>query len=338
MTLVVEPEVGRPSAPKLRVLLVAAYDEVLHAHTRLRQRALERLGSTVTMFDLLGNGNWLTRWRRAGVGERLERAIAQASPDLVLVLEGGQLEPAVVTELRQRYDGVWANWFSEGRRSLDAIHDLASSFDVVFVGGTTAAARLTETMGASVRYLPPGCDPSVHRPLRSRDQFRANVVFAGSATPYREQVLAELVEFGLAVWGPGWRRTKLRDYCRGELLEHNDYVRAYAGASVAVDVPWDAADVLDSGCTRRIFELAAIGIPQISFGCGDVERHFDPGTELLTCNTAGDLKTLTAELLHNRPWAEQLAHAARQRALSQHTYVHRMRCLLEAVAHHRDAV
>ncbi len=27
---------------------------------------------------------------------------------------------------------------------------------------------------------------------------------------------SELVEFGLALWGPGWRQTSLRDYCRGE--------------------------------------------------------------------------------------------------------------------------
>lgn len=313
------------------MLLVAAYDDILHAHTRLRQRALERLGCTVTAFDLLSSGGWLARWRGTGLLERLGRTIAQAVPDVVLVLEGRQLAPALVTELRQTHDAVWANWFSEGRRSLDAIHTLGPSYDVVCIGGTNAATRLAESMGTAVSYLPPGCDPSVHRPLRSRDRFRANVVFAGSATPYREQVLTELVEFGLAVWGPGWRRTKLRDYCRGELLEHADYVRAYAGASVAVDVPWDDAEILDSGCTRRIFELAAIGIPQISFGCGDVERHFDAGTEVLTCHSAADLKKLTAELLHNRPWAEQLAQAARQRAIGQHTYVHRMGTLLETL-------
>ena len=332
MTFVDNTDVARPTFPNARVLLIAEYDEVLHAHARLRQRALERLGCAVATFDLLGSGGWLTRVRRTSLEERLTRAVAQAAPVVVLVLEGTQLASPLIAALRRESGAVWVNWFCDGRRSVEAVHAVASDYDVVFVAGTGAAARLADSSHPAIRYLPAGCDPSVHRPLRSRDRFRANVVFAGSATPYREQVLAELVEFGLAVWGPGWRRTKLRDYCRGELLEHTDYVRAYAGASVAVDVPWDDGESLDFGCTRRVFELAAIGIPQVSFGCGDVERHFDAETEVLACHSVADLKGLTGELLHNRPWAEQLAAAARQRAIAQHTYVHRMGTLLEGVA------
>ena len=331
MALAEDSTVVRSTFPDVRVLLVGEFDDVLHAHTRLRQRALERLGCTVATFNLLGSGGWLARWRRSGLEERLTDAIAQARPAIVLVLEGRQLAAAAIAALRRQAEAVWVNWFCDGHRCTESIHEVAAAYDAVFVAGSGAAARLAASTGPAIGYLPPGCDPSVHRPLRSRDRFRANVVFAGSATPYREQVLAELVEFGLALWGPGWRRTRLRDYCRGELLEHSDYVRAYAGASVAVDVPWDEDRHGEYGCSRRIFELAAIGIPQASLGCGDVAHHFDPDTEVPVCGSPAELKTLTGELLHNRPWAEQLAGAARQRAIAQHTYVHRMGVLLEGI-------
>jgi spore maturation protein CgeB len=145
-------------------------------------------------------------------------------------------------------------------------------------------------------------------------------------------VLSELVEFGLAVWGPGWRKTKLRDYCRGELLEHGDYIRAYAGASVAVNVQCsDASGDGDPGCNRRLFELAAIGVPQVVEDRPDIHRNFREGSEILVARSAADFKGLLSEALQDRAWSEQVAAGARQRALGEHTYMHRLATLLGAV-------
>jgi hypothetical protein len=314
-----------------RVLLVGAFDDAMHAHTALRRRALERLGCRVSSFNLVSQGGLLNRLRRIGLHDRMSKALRQTDPELVLVLEGSQLPPELVAELKRESGALWVNWFCDERRGRDAVAGLASAYDLVFVAGSEVVEG-GETVGLPpLRYLPPGCDPSVHRPMRSRDQFRANVVFAGTATAHRERVLSELVEFGLAVWGPGWRRTRLRDYCRGELLEHPDYIRAYAGASVAVNVQCsDAAEGSDSGCNRRLFELAAIGVPQVVEDRPDIHRNFREGSEILVARSAADFKTLLAEALQDRAWSEQVAASARQRALGEHTYMHRLATLLGA--------
>ena len=316
-----------------RVLLVGAFDEGLHAHTALRRRALERLGCRVTSFNLMGTGGWLSRLRRIGLHDRLARAVAQTAPDLVLVLEGSEIPASLVAELRRGAGITWANWSCDGGRSASTVRDVAAAYDFVFVAGSAAVAALTQAGLPPVAYLPPGCDPSVHRPMRSRDQFRANVVFAGTATPHRERMLAELVEYGLALWGPGWRRTKLREYCRGEVLDLGDYVRAYAGASVAVNVPCgeDAGPDGDSGCNRRLFELGAIGVPQVVEDRPDLHLHFREGSEVLVARTTAELKSLVREALQDRVWAEEVASRARQRALAEHTYMHRMRAMLGVV-------
>jgi spore maturation protein CgeB len=315
-----------------RVLLVGAFDDAMHAHTALRRRALERLGCTVTSFNLVGQGGLLSRLRRIGLHDRMVKALHQTDPEVVLVLEGSQVPPELVAELKRESRALWVNWFCDERRSRNAISALAAAYDLVFVAGSEVVES-GETVGLPpLRYLPPGCDPSVHRPMRSRDQFRANVVFAGTATPHRERVLSELVEFGLAVWGPGWRRTRLRDYCRGELLEHGDYIRAYAGASVAVNVQCsDASDGPDPGCNRRLFELAAIGVPQVVEDRPDIHRHFLEGSEILVARSTADFKTLLAEALQDRAWSEEVAMGARQRALTEHTYMHRLAAVLGAV-------
>jgi spore maturation protein CgeB len=318
--------------PDTRVLLVGAFDEALHAHAGLRRRALERLGCRVTTVNLIGTGGWISRLRRVGLHDRLARAIAGTTPALVLVLEGTQVDAAMVASLRHGSGPSWVNWFCDARRSAEDILPFAAAYDAVFVADRTTVAALDVAGNPPVHYLPAGCDPSIHRPMRARDRFRANVVFAGTATAHRERQLAELIEFGVAVWGPGWRRTKLRDYCRGELLSHEDYIRAYAGASVAVNVACtdEAAQLRDPGASRRLFELAAIGVPQVVEDHADVQEHFREGSEILVARSSQELRTLTAEALHDRAWAEQVASGARQRALAEHTYMHRLTALLQA--------
>lgn len=315
----------------IRVLLVGAFDDAMHAHTALRRRALERLGCTVSSFNLVSQGGLLNRLRRIGLHDRLAKALRHTDPEIVLVLEGSQVPPELVAELKREGDAVWVNWFCDERRTRTAISALAAAYDLVFVAGSDVVERGESVGLPPLRYLPPGCDPSVHRPMRARDQFRANVVFAGTATPHRERVLSEVVEFGLALWGPGWRRTRLRDYCRGELLEHGDYIRAYAGASVAVNVPCaDPCEGADPGCNRRLFELAAIGVPQVVEDRPDIHRHFREGSEILVARSPAEFKGLLAEALQDRAWSEQVAAGARQRALSEHTYMHRLATLLGA--------
>ena len=171
--------------------------------------------------------------------------------------------------------------------------------------------------------------------MRARDRFRANVVFAGTATPHRERQLSELVEFGVAVWGPGWRRTKLRDYCRGELLNHEDYIRAYAGASVAINVaPAAKAGSVGREPGREPAAVRARGHRRAAGGRGAsghppaLPRGIgDPGgpKARVTSGPSPPRRCTTGA------WAEQVAAGARQRALTEHTYMHRLAALLSAV-------
>jgi spore maturation protein CgeB len=60
-----------------------------------------------------------------------------------------------------------------------------------------------------------------------------------------------------------------------------------------------------------------------------IERWFEPGREVLVVGTADEATAAYEELLDDRARAEELGRAARERALEEHTYVHRARRLLE---------
>lgn len=310
------------------IVLVAAFDEGPHAHAAFRRRALERLGWTVTCVNVL-QARGLTDWlRRRGWEKHLAQAVERA-PEVVLALGVPALDPTTVQALKSR-ETTWINWFPEQSNGDDLL-DRAAAYDQVLASGSDLQQTLEAALGHPVGLLPPACDPSVHRPnpLRTQ-QYRANVVFAGRATHRRELLLAGLVEYGLALWGPGWREGGLRDYCRGEVTNTEEFVRAYAGASVAVNIHHrdEGEDQPRHGCNQRLFEIAGIGVAQVVDARGDLPRWFDPFEEVQAFDSAEELRGQVEALIHDPTRAEELGAAGRRRALSEHTYMHRITSLL----------
>jgi spore maturation protein CgeB len=313
------------------VVLVAAIDDGKYAHGAQRGRALERLGCDVTTVNVVERRGPLGLFRSKDLRQRLEQALAEARPDLVLVIGVPELDPPVVESLKESAGGRWVNWFPDDLRTVDQAAAVAWPYDEVFVSGSDVATRMEAILHREVRLLHLAADPSVYRPVRNRaQQYRANVVFAGSATPRREALLQHVVEFGLALWGPGWRATSLRDYCRGEALKTEEFVQAYGGASVAVNIHHtaDGGDTTEAFCNQRCFELAAVGVLQVVDRRADLERLFMPEDEILIFDNALHLRRIVEDALQDQTAVERIAQAGRLRVLTEHTYMHRMSSLL----------
>jgi spore maturation protein CgeB len=63
-----------------------------------------------------------------------------------------------------------------------------------------------------------------------------------------------------------------------------------------------------------------------------IERWFEPGRELLVVENADQAAAAYRELLEDPGRAESLGRAARERALDEHTFLHRARRLLELLS------
>ena len=315
----------------MKILLVSRFNEARYAHAALYQRALERLGATVTPFNLERTG-WLDRLTRKDLKVRLEQAIRHADPDIILITDGEVIREGAVEPLRRVTRARWIHWFPWQEGLEETIRRAASTSDQVFVAGAERAAHWSKESGTTIFTLDAACDPSVHRPLRVREPFRANLVFAGSASPYRVAMLSQLVEFELAVWGPGWMKTGLREYCRGELLSMDNYVRAYAGATIGINLHRTEGSPHSNGAVNaRLFEIAGIGVPQAVEDRHDLAAHFAPGEEVMTYRGIDELREKVRGALADQASRERMAQAARQAALKRHTYMHRMQSLLDKV-------
>jgi spore maturation protein CgeB len=83
---------------------------------------------------------------------------------------------------------------------------------------------------------------------------------------------------------------------------------------------------------QRLFEVAAIGVPQVVDYRGDLNRHFKPGRDLMVFHDADGLRATVAAALQDLPAAELTGVSARREVLTRHTYMHRLKVILDAVS------
>ena len=311
------PGSGLPFAG-LRVVLVAAFNRRYHRSGSALAAALTSLGCEVRRCEERQRG-WNSIFRRP-LAARLAARLRREAADVVLVFKGSHLDPADVGELRRRYGGRWVNWFPDDPHDHETSSRLAPAYDGFFTHDSSSLPRL-RAVGGRPRYLAFGCDPEY---LRAPARAIAPLVFVGSRDPVRERVVQALDDLGLAVWGPGWPRGPVYG---------DTFVRALAGAAVGVNIHQQFGAAGDpvrygTGANMRVFELAAVGTPQLSDAKADIARHLMPGREIVLYKSVEELRTRARELLADEPARRSLAAAARERALREHTWRHRLEELL----------
>ena len=307
----------------LRVVLVAAFNRRYHRSGLALAAALEALGCEVRRCEERRRG-WNTIFGRS-LATRIAARLRRGPTDVVLVFKGAGLAPADVDELRLRFGARWVNWFPDDPHQLELSRRLAPAYDCFFTHDSSSLARHRST-GARAHYLAFGCDPEYLRPptLSVEARWTAPLVFVGSRDDVREPVLRELTDAGLVAWGPGWPRGPLYG---------DDFVRALAGAKVGVNVHQQFGERGDparygTGANMRVFELAAVGTPQLSDAKADIARHFTPDREIVLYRSVVELVDRARALLADDALRRRLAAAARERAVREHTWRHRLEELL----------
>src|SRR5439155_1160529 len=238
------------------------------AGARLGQRAAARRDGGLEWTPLLRRFEGTPpRCAQGWIATRLGALLRRARADLVLVFKGTKLEPADVAELKERFGARWVNWFPDDPHELGVSLALGPAYDYLFTHDSSSLERHRRA-GTRAAYLAFGCDPAYHRPLDGGARWRAPLVFVGSRDRARERVVQELAGLGLVAWGPGWPNGPAYG---------DDFVRVLSGATVGLNIHQHFGEGGDparygSGANMRVFELAAIGTPQLADARGDLVR------------------------------------------------------------------
>ncbi|SDX84085.1 CgeB family protein [Citreimonas salinaria] len=288
----------RASAPGGRILYVG--NLMAGGNGPDRAAILEESGYVVEGFDTLPYRNagprlvrsMTARWQTSLPVWRLNRDLkeraAKGGFDLVFVDKGTILYRSTVVALRKAaarnlaiHYTPDAQFFSNrSRHFFRAVPD----YDLLV---TTKPFEIDAYRQAGARELlhieqgfGPRMDPALA--VDVPQHLQSEVAFVGHCQPHYTQVLEAIAAAGpLAVWGPGWQRYArrnawAREVVRGDGLFGPDYVRALAGAKIAIGL---LSKFIPETTTTRSFEIPAIGTMLLAERTDDHRAMFEEGVE-----------------------------------------------------------
>jgi spore maturation protein CgeB len=180
--------------------------------------------------------------------------------------------------------------------------------------------------------LPFAHDPGMHvpYPVARRKQ---GLCFIGNKDLKRSRWLDQMFNVGLmpTVYGNYFLRDRLFwDHPRSfrPAIPTGEMGRIYAKYQVALNIH---AEVIREGTNMRTFECAGYGIPQLVESRPGLEKFFEPEHEILVFSSLEECMAQCERLVSDEKSAIDMAERARQRALAEHTYRHRVATLLEGI-------
>lgn len=279
-----------------------------------------------------GLGNLATPLERA-FNRSVARSVRRERPDVVLVVNGGVLEPSLVRELSSLSTLLF--WAFDSLHYFPNLVRTFGAYAVIACFSRVDADRVRNE-GYNSMYLPIGYDPLVFGP-QANSKLRTkvgDVTFVGARYPSREVLFNEIAEGAdLQIWGGGWRPKPWRPryYRRRTTLERLSMGNAdrrtanviYQSSKICLNAhgPWD-------GLNPRVFEIPGAGGFQLCDDQPDLAEMFEPGREVETFGSPSEaLEKIRFYLAHDDA-RRRIAAAGQKRARREHTLASRLSRLL----------
>jgi len=278
---------------------------------------------------------------------RIRATINNGFFELLLVFKGAYVKPETLLFAKSRNIKV-ANYYPD--TSLFAWGKLLPStlplYDVLFFTKPfhEADAKSRLRIGNCV-HLPHGYDATVHYPieltLEEKRRFGSDLVFVGTMTPYKEDLLAQILDslsnaLSVSIWGAGWSRSKyakVRNFVKGGHLVGISYTKALLGAKAALAItsgPWAGASQGDE-VTTRSFQIPAMGQVMIHSRNPEILTYYVEGKEILCFQNVSELREILQALITDPNMRRDICTAGYQRAVPAYSYDQRMKTLVDYV-------
>jgi spore maturation protein CgeB len=173
-------------------------------------------------------------------------------------------------------------------------------------------------------------DPEVHKPVGVTEHYRSDLSYLGTYAEDRQSTLDELF------LEPARRRPDLRFMIGGATypggfpwgeniyfvrhLPPQEHSAFYCSSRVTLNVTRSAMAEMGYCPSGRLFEAAACGVPILTDEWEGLQQFFEPGREILMARNADDVIEAIRLPTHE---LSNIARAARERVLAEHTADHR---------------
>jgi len=321
------------------------------------ENALKKLGHEVCRFEYATLSNYSPRFSFGITSNSMIRdfsvvqmnegffsKVEAVKSDLILIIKGETILPEVLLNIKKELNIPIATWWMddplfEWHEDLPVARENISNslklFDHFFVFDSYHIPRLKRLGIRSVHWLPLAVDPNDYYPLALSDTelsyYGSDVSFAGSAYRSRGRVLIELMDFNLKLWGGNWLNEGLKKVTtkRGEIISTEEACKIYNATKINLSLCHQQSVF---GPNLRVFEILAPGGFLITENLADLHKLFKVGEEIVCYDGVEDLKDKIKYYLAHPEERKAIAEAGHRRVIENHTYLHRMKELLNIVS------
>lgn len=259
----------------------------------------------------------------------LKRVYKSYKPDVVLTLTQA-LNEELLLELKKA--GILTIcWWGDTPANMTKYGLLCKGWDFIFIKDQYAAFKL-RTLDLNAFYLPEAMNPTWHKWCFS--DINNSLLFAGNAYDYRHYLIRKLVTqggFEVKLYGnrpPRWADSSVKNVFLNKFIIKEEKSMEF-GSSLACINSTAMSEGNSINC--RAFEIAGAGGLQIMEYRPAIEDCFDPGKEILTFSSFGELTEHAERVLADKQFALTIRSNAHKRANGEHTYRHRIETILRII-------
>ncbi len=309
---------------------------------------LDRLGCRVEAFDYISP---FIQFQTFGNGRRIMRRLVQRpmnamlawkarqfQPDLIFITKGETIYYETLCEIKEATSALLFNWYPDSpfnmvNSSEDVIRSIPL-YDCFFIWGKSLINRLYENGAQHVEYLPFGYDPDLFHPVPTTSEecarFAADLCFAGTWERPREEILTQIADLDLLVWGNMWKNVPLSSPLRKRLKFRAVYGEALSKifGSSKIILNFIRAQNGDAN-NFRTFEVTGFGGFLLTTRTSEQCELFEEDREIVCYSDVNELRDKICYYLAHGDQRGKIAEAGHVRAEREHQLIHRLQIVVD---------
>jgi spore maturation protein CgeB len=267
---------------------------------------------------------------------RIRKVLEKTDPiDLVLSTHD-YLTPADARLIKSLTKAPLALWYPDPIWSFQKHMFLNAAYDAYFFKDPYIVDVLRRKLDLPVYYMPECFSPRslFESGLSDPDpRYACDICTAGNLYAYRVAFFRNLADCDVRIWGlppPLWLDPgPVAPMIENRFVAHAEKAAAFRSAKIVLN-NLNPAEIW--GTNVRTFEICGAGGFQITDAMPGLSQLFEIGREIVTFTDIADLRAKIKHYLAAKDEREAIAAAGHRRAVTDHTYAHRLPLLLNTVA------
>jgi spore maturation protein CgeB len=335
----------------MRIIFSGHHNPHFPTITEYLERAIQLLGHELFVFEdrqhvfpgrIRRRLPFLNQLDLKIINRKMLSLAKSVKPNIAIATGGNRIAAETIRHFK-RLGIVTVLWTTDAPRLFEPLATIATSYDAIFCQGTEATELFKQFGVIGAQWLPMACDPLYHHPVEctAEDEktYGRDIVFVGSYYPNRAALFEKLVDFDLAIWGPGWdsldRNSPLHRCIRGAHTVPADWLKIYSASKIVLAThyqdPQNRFPVYQA--SPRIFEVLACRAFLMCDDQRDVFTLFRDGRDLVKFTDGRDLVVKVEHYLAHPEERKRIAVQGREAVLARHTYQDRVKELLAKIGY-----